>query len=74
MNIAGGVAAALFHRAQTGKATEVDVSLLSTAWWTTAPSINLNMEYGIVVRSGMPKSGSSPGNPAGAEPERSDKG
>jgi|KBSSwiStaDraftv2_1062776.scaffolds.fasta_scaffold01637_5 hypothetical protein len=50
------------------------IPLLSTAWWTAAPSINLNMEYGIVARSGMPKSGSSPGNPAGAEPERSDKG
>src|SRR5271170_4133469 len=31
--IACGISAALFHRAQTGQATEVDISLLSTAWW-----------------------------------------
>ena len=31
--IAGGIAGALFHRERTGKATEVDVSLLSTAAW-----------------------------------------
>ena len=33
MNIAGGIAAALFYRERTGEAVEVDVSLLSTAWW-----------------------------------------
>src|SRR6516165_2731227 len=31
MNIAGGIAAALFHRKNTGHATELDVSLLSTS-------------------------------------------
>jgi hypothetical protein len=33
MNIAGGISAALFHRERTGEAAEIDVSLLSTAWW-----------------------------------------
>lgn len=44
MNIAGGIAAALFHRERTGKATEVDVSLLSTGVWATACSIDVAME------------------------------
>lgn len=63
MNIAGGIAAALFHRAQTGRATEVDVSLMSTAWWAAASGLDLNLEYGVQVRSRMPRSGSNPGNP-----------
>ena len=63
MNIAGGIAAALFHRGQTGKPTEVDVSLMSTAWWAAGSAIDLNLEYGMQVRSRMPRSGSNPGNP-----------
>ena len=74
MNIAGGIAAALFHRSQTGKATEVDVSLLSTAWWAAASGIDLNLEYGLVVRSRMPTSGASPGNPFQGNYRTSDGG
>lgn len=37
--IAGGVAAALFHREKTGEPTVVDVSLLGTAVWLMAPDI-----------------------------------
>lgn len=44
MNIAGGIAAALFHREKTGKATEVDVSLLSSGVWAAACSIDVAME------------------------------
>jgi crotonobetainyl-CoA:carnitine CoA-transferase CaiB-like acyl-CoA transferase len=44
MNIAGGVAAALFHRERTGEATEVDVSLLSSGIWATACSVDVAME------------------------------
>ena len=44
MNIAGGIAAALFHREKTGKPTEVDVSLLSTGIWATACSVDIAME------------------------------
>lgn len=46
MNIAGGIAAALFHREKTGKATEVDVSLLSSGIWATACSVDVAMEMG----------------------------
>jgi crotonobetainyl-CoA:carnitine CoA-transferase CaiB-like acyl-CoA transferase len=47
MNIAGGIAAALFHRERTGEATEVDVSLLSSGIWATACSIDVCMELGV---------------------------
>jgi crotonobetainyl-CoA:carnitine CoA-transferase CaiB-like acyl-CoA transferase len=39
MTIAGGIAAALFHRERTGEAKVVDVSLLSTAMWVLSPDI-----------------------------------
>jgi crotonobetainyl-CoA:carnitine CoA-transferase CaiB-like acyl-CoA transferase len=39
MTLAGGVAAALFHRERTGKGTVVDISLLGTAMWIMAPDI-----------------------------------
>ena len=54
MNIAGGIAAALFHRACTGEALEVDVSLLSTAWWAAGTSLDYAMETGWVMRNAMP--------------------
>jgi crotonobetainyl-CoA:carnitine CoA-transferase CaiB-like acyl-CoA transferase len=63
MNIAGGIAAALFHRVQTGEAIDVDVSLLSTAWWSAGAAIDQFMESGEVMRVPMPKSGANPGNP-----------
>lgn len=44
MNIAGGIAAALFHRDRTGEAMEVDVSLLSSGIWATACSIDVCMD------------------------------
>jgi crotonobetainyl-CoA:carnitine CoA-transferase CaiB-like acyl-CoA transferase len=47
MNIAGGIAAALFHRERTGETTEVDVSLLSSGIWATACSIDVCMELGV---------------------------
>ncbi|MGH7858985.1 MAG: CaiB/BaiF CoA transferase family protein [Candidatus Binatia bacterium] len=39
MTIAGGIAAALFHRERTGEAEVVDVSLLGTAMWVMSPDI-----------------------------------
>src|SRR5262245_30041428 len=39
MTIAGGIAAALFHRERTGVGTVLDVSLLGTAMWILAPDI-----------------------------------
>ena len=63
MNIAGGISAALFHRAQTGEAVELDVSLLSTGWWAAGAAISQVAETGVAGRARMPKSGASPGNP-----------
>jgi crotonobetainyl-CoA:carnitine CoA-transferase CaiB-like acyl-CoA transferase len=64
MFIAGGIAAALFHREKTGEATEVDVSLLSSGIWATACSIDVALELGHVpFVNQMPKSGSGGANP-----------
>jgi crotonobetainyl-CoA:carnitine CoA-transferase CaiB-like acyl-CoA transferase len=63
MNIAGGISAALFHRQRTGKAVELDVSLMSTGWWAAGSGIAQAMETGIVPRTRMPMGGGSPGNP-----------
>ena len=63
MNIAGGIAAALFHRARTGEAVELDVSLLSTAWWAAGTSVDISLESGQAMRNRMPTSGGNPGNP-----------
>ena len=60
MNIAGGIAAALFHRERTGKATEVDVSLLSSGIWATACSIDVALEMPAaegLFRNALPGSG-----------------
>jgi crotonobetainyl-CoA:carnitine CoA-transferase CaiB-like acyl-CoA transferase len=54
MNIAGGISAALFHRQRTGEAVELDVSLLSTAWWAAGASVTQGMETGETMRSLMP--------------------
>jgi crotonobetainyl-CoA:carnitine CoA-transferase CaiB-like acyl-CoA transferase len=63
MAIAGGISAALFHRAQTGEALELDVSLMSTAWWACGSAIDQAIESGSVSRARIPSSGGTPGNP-----------
>jgi crotonobetainyl-CoA:carnitine CoA-transferase CaiB-like acyl-CoA transferase len=63
MNIAGGISAALFHRERTGEAVELDVSLLSTAWWAAGTSIDMGIDCGQLSRNRMPTSGGNPGNP-----------
>lgn len=63
MFIAGGISAALFHRERTGEAAELDVSLLSTAWWSSGMGIAQAIENGVSPRGRMPSSGGSPGNP-----------
>ncbi|CAN7649592.1 CoA transferase [Phenylobacterium sp. LjRoot219] len=64
MNIAGGIAAALFHRQRTGKPTEVDVSLLSSGIWATACSVDVAMELKkdpfAAQMPGDPKGGANP--------------
>ncbi|MET1756729.1 CaiB/BaiF CoA-transferase family protein [Novosphingobium sp. RD2P27] len=63
MFIAGGISAALFHREKTGEALEIDVSLMSTAWWASGALISQVMETGALTGNSMPKSGGSPVNP-----------
>lgn len=63
MFIAGGISAALFHREKTGEAVELDVSLLSTAWWASGALISQVMETGILSGNSMPTSGGSQVNP-----------
>ncbi len=63
MFIAGGVSAALFHRERTGEAAELDVSLLSTAWWASGALISQGIETGLITRNAMPNSGGSAKNP-----------
>jgi crotonobetainyl-CoA:carnitine CoA-transferase CaiB-like acyl-CoA transferase len=74
MNIAGGIAAALFHRQRTGEALELDVSLLSTAWWAAGSALDLFIEAGEVMRNRMPSSGGNPGNPFSGNYRTSDGG
>lgn len=46
MTIAGGIAAALFHRANTGEASVVDVSLLGTGLWAMGAAVALSAQTG----------------------------
>jgi crotonobetainyl-CoA:carnitine CoA-transferase CaiB-like acyl-CoA transferase len=73
MNIAGGISAALFHRERTGEAVEIDVSLLSTAWWAAGASVTQGMETGETMRSLMPGTTTSV-NPFMANYQTSDGG
>jgi len=63
MFIAGGISAALLHRERTGEALELDVSLLSTAWWAAGASMTQGMETGEVMRTPMPGSAAPSVNP-----------
>lgn len=45
MNVAGGIAAALFHRERTGNGTVVDVSLLASGMWTLGGAIAVSKLY-----------------------------
>ncbi|TAL01600.1 MAG: CoA transferase [Rhodospirillaceae bacterium] len=63
MNLVAGISAALFHRGKTGEALEVDVSLLSSAWWVGGVSVNTATMSAKETRTLMPKTGGSPGAP-----------
>ncbi|BBX83508.1 CaiB/BaiF CoA transferase family protein [Mycolicibacterium aubagnense] len=73
-NIAGGISAALFHRERTGEAVELDVSLLSTAWWAAGASMTQGMETGETMRSLMPDDAGQSVNPFMANYLTSDGG
>jgi crotonobetainyl-CoA:carnitine CoA-transferase CaiB-like acyl-CoA transferase len=47
LTLAGGIAAALFHREKTGEATVVDTSLLGTAMWQLQPDIVMTKLNGL---------------------------
>lgn len=62
--IALGMSAALYHRARTGEALELDVSLLSAGVWSVGMGLAMAMEMGRVpFAPKMPKSGGAKGNP-----------
>ena len=63
MYLAGGIAGALFHRSQTGEATEVDVSLLSSAMWMSGMVVGPYLRSGQMMRVGIPKAGGAAVNP-----------
>lgn len=63
MTIAGGIAAALFHRQQTGEGSIVDVSLLATGMWALGGAIALSQQSGVPWRSGPTTSVGTPLNP-----------
>jgi crotonobetainyl-CoA:carnitine CoA-transferase CaiB-like acyl-CoA transferase len=63
MFIAGGISAALFNRERTGQGVELDVSLLSTAWWAAGAMVTQGLETGVITRNAMPSSGGSAKNP-----------
>jgi crotonobetainyl-CoA:carnitine CoA-transferase CaiB-like acyl-CoA transferase len=44
--VAGGIAAALFHKERTGEGTVVDVSLLAYGMWVNAPDIVMSKLFG----------------------------
>ena len=74
MNIAGGIARRCFIASAPAKRVELDVSLLSTAWWAAGTSIDQFIESGKVIRNRMPKSGASAGNPFSGNFRTSDGG
>jgi crotonobetainyl-CoA:carnitine CoA-transferase CaiB-like acyl-CoA transferase len=47
MTIAGGIMGALFHRERTGRATEVDVSLMGTGLWAMGQAMALSLVLGM---------------------------
>ena len=74
MFIAGGISGALYHREKTGEAVELDVSLMSAAWWASGAVISQLMETGIQTRNTMPVSGGSARSPFNGNYRTSDGG
>jgi crotonobetainyl-CoA:carnitine CoA-transferase CaiB-like acyl-CoA transferase len=63
MTIAGGIAAALFARRQTGEPSVVDVSLLSVGAWSMGLSVNLSLMTGQPVPPRFGEASGAPTNP-----------
>ncbi len=61
LNLAGGIAAALFHRERTGDGSVVDASLLAAGLWAMQPTIAGSY---VIDRDQLPRSDRRrPGNP-----------
>lgn len=58
-NLAGGITGALLHRERTGEALEVDVSLISSAWWSSGQGTSMAALSGNTFRNTMPQAGGS---------------
>ena len=58
-NLVGGITAALLHRERTGEALEVDVSLISSAWWSSGQGTSMAALSGNEFRNTMPVAGGS---------------
>jgi crotonobetainyl-CoA:carnitine CoA-transferase CaiB-like acyl-CoA transferase len=63
MTIAGGIAAALFAKQQTGEPSIVDVSLLSVGAWSMGLSVDLSLMTGEPVPPRVPEAEGAPRNP-----------
>jgi crotonobetainyl-CoA:carnitine CoA-transferase CaiB-like acyl-CoA transferase len=63
MTIAGGIAAALFAKQQTGEPSIVDVSLLSVGAWSMGLSVDLSLMTGELVPPRVPEAAGAPRNP-----------
>ena len=62
-NLAGGIVGALLHRERTGEMLEVDVSLMSTAWWSSGQGTAMSAMTGVPFRNTLPQVGGSGGMP-----------
>ena len=63
MTIAGGISAALFHRARTGETSVVDVSLLGVGAWATQLNVNLALVSGGPLPKHDPRQAAASTNP-----------
>jgi crotonobetainyl-CoA:carnitine CoA-transferase CaiB-like acyl-CoA transferase len=57
MTIAGGISAALFARARTGKPSTVDISLLGVGAWASSLNVNLSLLAGGPLPKHDPRAG-----------------
>lgn len=63
MYLAGGIAAALYNRSQTGETSEVDVSLFNSAMWSMGQVVAPYLRTGKMMRPGLPQAGGAAVNP-----------
>jgi crotonobetainyl-CoA:carnitine CoA-transferase CaiB-like acyl-CoA transferase len=72
MNLAGGIAAALYHRQRTGQAAVVDTSLLGAGMWAMQMSITATAMMGVDELAKLDRT--RPANPIGNSYRTADDG